>query len=169
MAHQLTPLLPLTAAAALFSACLGGGDGSAPELDISPLASPTAPIFQRSPLPSPGASPTASPQASPTARASPTATATAEATPAEGVDVTPVEAFEVTVKEAVNVRARPSTSQESSIVGAIYPGFKAKVIGETRGQEVEPGQGDKWYQVELTQNGNVVRGFVYAAYVVQTQ
>ncbi|HEU4759330.1 MAG TPA: SH3 domain-containing protein [Dehalococcoidia bacterium] len=166
MALRLSALLALAALAALATACLGGGGSSAPEVAVSPIPSETAAIFQRSPLPSP----TASPQASPTGTASPTATATAAATPATDVAVTPVaEPFDVTVtadNSGLRIRSTPSTN--GGVLDAIYGGEKAKVLGEAHGQEVEPGKGDLWYQVEITRNGNAVRGFVYAAYVVKT-
>ena len=92
----------------------------------------------------------------PTATVSPTATITA--TPS--VSVTPVTPFEITVKEAVNIRAAPSTN--AALLRAIFPGEKKKVIGEARGEEVEPGQGDLWYALE----GG---GFVYAPFVVKVQ
>ncbi len=168
MALRLSALLALAAAAALAAACFGGGDGSAPEVGFSPIPSETAPIFQRSPV---APSPTTSPQASPTGTTAPAATATAAATPPSDVAVTPVaQPFDVSVTaENSGLRIRSTPSTNGGILDAIYGGEKAKVIGETHGQEVEPGKGDLWYQVEITRNGNTVRGFVYAALVLKVQ
>ena len=162
---RLGALLPILALVALVSACGGGGpERSLTEGEGSPSPIGTPPIFQRSPV---ATTPPVSPGGSPTA-ATPTPTPTAGGTPVVRVAVTPVaEPFQVTVNEAVNVRDRPSASEESTILGGIYPGDKAKVVGEARGQEVEPGKGDLWYQVELTRNGTTVSGFVYAPFVVK--
>jgi len=162
-------MLLVVVTAALVLGCGGGSERSLSEQKTSPSPSGTAPIFQRSPVrgtptQTAGGSPTASP-----AGTAPAPTATAAATTAPEVNVTPVsEPFEVTVDEAVNIRSRPSTTAEPP-VGAIYQGEKAKVVGEARGQEVERGKGDLWYQIELTQNGSTISGFVYSPLVKKTQ
>ncbi len=163
MSLRLPALLPLAVVVALVAACGGGGvERSLTEESASPSPSGAAPIFQRSPVPtSPGPTGAASPSATP---------APAPTTSEVEVAVTPVaQAFQVTAKEAVNIRDRPSTSPESTILGGLFPGFKANVLGEARGQEVEAGQGDLWYQIELTQDGATIRGFVYAPFVVKAQ
>ena len=161
---RLAVLLSLAVAAALISGC-GGGGPQRPLTEERGSPTPTvAPIFQRSPVAgTPAASPALSPAATPLA-------ATPTPTPATlpPVDVTPVaQPFQVTVSEAVNVRDRPST--EGAVVGSIYPGDKVTVVGEARGQEVELGKGDLWYQVELTRDGGTVRGFAYAPYVEKVE
>ena len=169
MSLRLGAMLLLAGMAALLVACGGGGERSLSDDRTSPSPSGTSPIFQRSPVagsPTRGAggSPTASP-----AGTQPAPTATTAETTAPEVNVTPVsEPFEITVDEAVNIRSRPSTTAEPP-VGAIYQGQKAKVVGEARGQEAEPGKGDLWYQVELTQNGSTISGFVYSPLVKKTQ
>jgi hypothetical protein len=72
------------------------------------------------------------------------------------VAVTPVTPFEITVSEAVNIRAAPTT--EATVLGAIFPGERRRVVGEARGQEVEAGRGNVWYAIE----GG---GFVYSPLV----
>jgi len=164
---RLTVLLSLAVAAALILSCGGGGPEHA-LLEERGSPTPTlAPIFQRSPVAgTPAASPALSPAATPLATTPLAATPTPASQPP--VDVTPVaQPFQVTVSEAVNVRDRPST--EGTVVGGIYPGDKATVVGEARGQAVEPGKGDLWYQVELTRNGGTIRGFAYASNVERVE
>ncbi len=163
MSLRLGAMLLLAATAALVISCGGGSERSLSEGNTSPSPSRTSPIFQRSPA---AGSPTQSAGASPTASpaGTPAPTATGAATSPE-VNVTPVsQPYDVTVDEAVNIRSRPSTAAEPP-VGAIYQGEKAKVVGEARGQEVEPGKGDLWYQIELTRNGSTITGFVWAPLV----
>lgn len=159
MSLRIGALLALAAAAALLLACGGGGDGILIGDEGSPTPTATAPIF-----PTPGAG---------TPRTSPGVvipTATPAATPAGGVVVTPVaEPFEITVDEATNVRDRPSTGGESTVLAIIFPGGRAMVLGEASGEEAEPGEGDLWYQVELTQEGTTVVGFVYAPLVERVE
>ncbi len=163
MSVRVGALVALTVTAALVVGCGGGGGRFLTEEEGSPSPAGTAPIFQRSPLPTvalgtPGASPGAA-----TATPKP-----ASPPPLSPLPVTPVaQPFEVTVTEAVNIRDGPSTN--GNILGAIYQGHKAKVLGEARGQEAEPGQGDLWYQVEITQDGTIIRGFVYAPLVLKVQ
>ena len=152
---RLGALLASVVAAALVMACGGGGDGILTGEEGSPTPTATEPIF---PTPVSG-----TPEASP-------AVVTPTATPAVEVEVTPVaEPFEITVDEAVNVRDRPSTGEESTPLAIIFPGGRAKVLGEARGEEAEPGEGDLWYQVELTQEGTTVLGFVYAPLVEKVE
>ena len=138
-------------------ACGGGGGGGLLGGRTTPTPTGTPAIFQRSPVvtasPTAAASPTGSPVASPTAAQSPVPSA----------NVTPVTPFEITVKEAVVIRSAPSDQAERiSADNVIYPGFKRKVIGETRGKPVDPAKGDLWYALE----GG---GFVYAPFVEKIQ
>lgn len=143
---------------ALAAACGGGGNG---EREEGVSLTPTTPQVQ--PMPSPSASPSPS-----TPLPSPTPAGGAQ--PLPEIAVTPVaEPFEITVKEAVNIRDRPSVSTESNILGVIYPGHKATVLGEARGQEVEEGKGDLWYQIELPQTAGSIKGFVYAPLVEKAE
>lgn len=158
MSLRLGALLALAAAAALVLACGGGGDGILTGEEGSPTPTPTAtePISERTPVPG-------TPEASP-------GVVTPTATPAVEVVVTPVaEPFEITVEEATNVRDRPSTGEESTVLAIIFPGGRARVLGEARGEEAEQGEGDLWYQVELTQEGITVVGFVYAPLVEKVE
>ena len=166
MSVRVGALVALAVTAALVFGCGGGGGRFLTEEEGSPSPASTAPIFQRSPLPSvavgtPGASPAATPAPAPAA----------DVTPSVQVAVTPVaESFEVTVTaENTGLRIRETPSTNGNILGAIYQGHKAKVLGEARGQEAEPGQGDLWYQVEITQDGTIIRGFVYAPLVLKVQ
>ncbi len=165
MSLRLGAMLLLAVMTALFLGCGGSSERSLSDVKTSPSASGTSPIFQRSPV---SGSPTQAASGSPTASATatqPTATATGAATTSPEVNVTPVsQPYDITVDEAVNIRSRPSSAAEPP-VGAIYQGEKAKVVGEVRGQEAEPGKGDLWYQIELTQNGSTISGFVYAPLV----
>jgi len=164
MSLRLIALLALVVVVTLVLACGGGSE-------LTPTPTATAPIFQRSPTPagsprppvsgSPVATPVTSPVGSPAAGTPATTPSPAVTSP---INVTPVaQPFQIGVDEAINVRDRPST--EGAIAGVIYPGDNAKVVGEARGQAVEPAKGDLWYQVELTQNGTTIRGFVYAPFV----
>ncbi len=163
MSLRLGLLLPLAGVAALILAC--GGDPDVVLDDSSP--SPTE-AASSSPLststgtfePSPGSG---------TSISTPTPAATA--TPVATVDVTPVaEPFEIGVSAAnsgLRVRETPSTT--GTILGAIFLGDIATVLGEARGEEAEAGGGDLWYQVELTQDGVTVDGFVYAPLVEKVE
>ena len=146
----------------------GGGGGEFLIDRTTPTPTGTPAIFQRSPVagaasPTAAASPTGSPVASPTAAQSPVA----------GANVTPeANPFEITVNaenSGLRIRERPSASDDSTVLGSIFQGEKAKVIGQARGQEVEPGKGDVWYQIEITIAGELVRGFVYAPFVEKVQ
>ncbi len=157
-------LLPLFAVMlTLAAACFGG---SSDEEGPTATPSPNSPVFQRQ-TPTPGAgSPTPSPNATTTSPAAGTSTpAPTSGATSPPVSVSPVsQQFQISVPAALNIRAKPSTAQDSQIVGAIYPGEKATVTAEAKGQEVEAGQGDLWYQVQ-TPGG--VQGFVYAAFVTK--
>lgn len=163
MSLRLGLLLPLAGVAALILAC--GGDPEVVLDDSTP--SPTETAFA-----SPSPTPTSTSQASPgSATPTPTPTPAATATPVIVVDVTPVaEPFEIGVSVAnsgLRVRETPSTS--GTILGAIFVGDTAMVLGEARGEEAESGGGDLWYQVELTQDGVTVSGFVYAPLVEKVE
>ncbi|GBD13398.1 hypothetical protein HRbin24_01426 [bacterium HR24] len=125
-------------ALALGAVACGGGESAPPPVTPSaaPQSSPTVIVVTVVPSPTPTPAP-----ATPTPSPAP---------------VTPVAPFEITVSEAVNVRAAPTT--EASVLGAIYPGERRRVVGEARGQEVEAGRGNVWYAIE----GG---GFVYAPLV----
>jgi hypothetical protein len=83
------------------------------------------------------------------------------------VEVIPVaEPFEVEVSAGNSgLRVRETPSTVATILGAIYVGDRATVLGEAHGEEVESGKGDLWYQVDVTQDGVTIRGFVYAPFV----
>jgi len=146
----VAPILAIVMALAL--AC--GGDDSGGEDVTSP--SPTS-------AGSPAATVSATPAGSAAAPSdTPAPTGEPTPTPVPEVDVIPVEPFDVQTAEAINVRDTPSTS--GSVVAILFPGEKAKVLGEAHGEAVEAGD-DTWYKVELTQDGATVQGFVYAPYV----
>lgn len=144
------PLLPVAIALAL--AC--GGDDSDGE-DVT------------SPSPSTAESPAATASATPaggiyTPSNTPSPPEEPTPTPVPDIEVIPVEPFDVQTAEAINVRDTPSTA--GNVVGILFPGEKAKVLGEAHGEAVEAGD-DTWYKVELTQDGATVQGFLYAPYV----
>jgi hypothetical protein len=142
----------LSAAMAVALAC--GGDDSDGEDVTSP--SPTAagsPAATASATPAGG---TAIPSGTPSPTDEPTPT------PVPEVEVIPVEPFEVQTAEAINVRDIPSTS--GNVVGIVFPGDRAKVLGEAHGEAVEAGD-DTWYKIEVTQDGATVQGFLYAPFV----
>jgi hypothetical protein len=117
-----------------------GGQGPPEEVAAPPPSpQPTAAVVTVVPTPLPTPTPRPSPSPTPTPAA-----------------VTPVTPFEITVSEAVNIRAAPTT--QAAILGAIFPGERRRVVGEARGQEVEPGRGNVWYAIE----GG---GFVYSPLV----
>lgn len=149
MSARATGLLAATAALAALAAACGGG-GETPPAETPPPATATA---------QPGAQPTPAPQAT-------------ETPPGPQAEITPVTAFQITVSaenSGLRIRERPRATQDTPVLGAIYEGWEATVLGEARGQEVEPGKGDLWYYVEMSLDGETVRGFVYAPYVEQVE
>ncbi len=164
MSLRRAVLLSLAGGAALILAC--GGDTELVLEDGSPTPTGTTSASQQSPTPS------TSPQASP-GGSTPTTTPTPEATatPADEVEVIPVaEPFEVEVSAGNSgLRVRETPSTVATILGAIYVGDRATVLGEAHGEEVESGKGDLWYQVDVTQDGVTIRGFVYAPFVEEAE
>ena len=163
MSFRLGLLLPLAGVAALILAC--GGDPDVVLDDSTPSPTETA-------LSSPSPTPTGTSQASPgSGTPIPTPTPAATTTPVATVDVTSVaEPFEIGVSTAnsgLRVRETPSTT--GTILGAIFLGDTAIVLGEARGEEAQAGGGDLWYQVELTQDGVTFNGFVYAPLVEKVE
>ena len=138
----------LIALALALAAC--GGDGTDGEATPSPTPGETA------------ASPTPPPQTAPPVTVTQTPPPEPTPTPTPQVDVSPLDPFDVRATEAINIREIPATS--SDVVATLFPGETATVLGEARGEVVEPGD-DAWYQVEFTREGTTVRGFLYATYV----
>jgi hypothetical protein len=132
------------------AACGGSGEEFPPDGDGSPSPTGTVPTTDGTPTatPTPG-SPTAD-----------TPTPADGTTPTPAIDIVEVQPFDVTADEAVNVRDRPSTDA-ATVIGGIFPGETATVIGEARGPEAIEGAGDLWYWVEFVRDGTPVRGFVY--------